>query len=209
MSYARLGSLILASESPRRKVLLKKLGIPFRIIPSQLAEPPPGLLTPVAYSRKLALAKAQGVARNLSEGLVLGADTIVVHRGKILGKPVDFAQGCRMLGVLQGTTHRVITAVALVDAKSQKATVRHAVSIVTMRRLSPEAIARHAAKNLDKAGSYAVQEKRDGLVTKIQGSYTNVVGFPLELVRKLLKGLGPLKPGGSLSGRLRRRAVLS
>lgn len=196
-------ALILASESPRRKALLKTLRISFKVIPSRLTESPPGVLTPVVYTRKLALAKAQIVAQNLSEGLVLGADTVVVHGGKILGKPSDFSDGCRMLGKLQGTTHRVVTAVALVDAQSKKAKVKHTVSRVTMRRLSPEEIARCAANNLDKAGSYAVQEKQDKLVTKIQGSYTNVVGLPMELVKKLLK------EAASPSGSLKRRAAPS
>ncbi len=152
-----------------------------------MLEPPPGLLSPVAYTKKLALAKAQVVARQVGDGLVLAADTVVVHRGRIFGKPTDFSEACRILSQLQGTTHQVITAVALVNAKTLKPKVAHAVSRVTMRRLSPDEVARFARKNQDKAGAYAIQQKRDPLVSKVKGSYTNVVGLPMELVKKLLK----------------------
>lgn len=179
--------LFLASASPRRKELLRKLGVRFKVIPSHLAEPPPGWLTPSAYTRKLALAKAQVVAKNISAGWVLGADTVVVHQGQILGKPTDFADACRILNRLQGTTHRVVTAVALVHAATGKSKVGHVVSSVTMRRLTQEEVARYARKHQDKAGAYAVQEKKDPIVSKIKGSYTNVVGLPLELVKKLIR----------------------
>lgn len=179
--------LILASASPRRKHLLQSLKIPFKAVPSRLSEPPPGLLDPIPYASKLALAKARVVAKQVGEGLVLGADTVVVHRGEILGKPADLADGYRMLAKLQGTTHKVITAVALVDAATARERVAHAVSTVTMRPLPPPEIFRYARKNLDKAGCYAAQEKKDPVVRKVVGSYTNVVGLPMELVKKLLK----------------------
>jgi len=124
---------------------------------------------------------------------VLGADTIVVHKGKILGKPADLAEGFKMLTILQGTTHKVITAMALVDAATGKEKVAHAVSTVTMRPIPPAEIFRCAKKNLDKAGCYAAQEKKDPVVKKVVGSYSNVVGLPLELVENLIKSLH--KPG--------------
>ena len=179
--------LILASASPRRRQILKELKIPFTVQPSQMLEPPPGLLQPAVYARRLALAKARIIASKVTEGLVLGADTIVVHKKDILGKPTDFADACRMLHQLQGTRHKVITAVAVIDAATGKAKVAHAVSTVTMRPLTIQEIARLGKKNMDKAGSYAVQAKKDPVVEKIEGSYTNVVGLPVELLRKLLK----------------------
>ena len=179
--------LILASESPRRKELLKQLKIPFKIIPSRIAEPPPLGLDPASYTRKLALAKAQVVARRIEKGWVLGADTVVVHKNQILGKPADFAEGCRFLSLLQGTRHKVITGVALVNAETGACKSAHAVSTVTMRRLTPPEISRIARRHLDKAGGYAVQEKKDPLVTHVTGSVSNVVGLPMELVKKLLK----------------------
>lgn len=144
-------------------------------------------MKPVPYARKLALAKARIVAQQVGEGWVLGADTVVVHKGKILGKPADLAEGFKMLGMLQGTTHKVVTGIALVNAATGKEKVAHAVSTVTMRPISPAEIFRYAKKNLDKAGCYAAQEKKDPVVKKVVGSYSNVVGLPLELVKKLLK----------------------
>ena len=181
--------LILASASPRRKLLLKQLKIPFTIVPSRMLEPPPGILDPVTYARKLALAKARVVAKQAGTGWVLGADTVVVHKGEILGKPADPADGIRMLSRLQGTTHKVVTGVALVDAATGKENVLHAVSTVTMKPLSLKEIARIAPQHMDKAGCYAAQEKKDPVIKKVVGSYSNVVGLPMERVRKLLKSL--------------------
>jgi len=158
-------------------------------MPSQLLEPPPGLMDPISYARKLALTKAQLVARKLGEGWVLGADTLVVHKGEILGKPADFSEACRMLSRLQGSTHRVITAVALVQAGTSRQKVAHEVSEVSLKPLSLQEVGRIAGKHLDKAGAYAVQEKRDPIVRRIKGSTSNVVGLPLELLKKLLKSL--------------------
>ena len=152
--------LVLASASPRRKHLLQTHKIPCVIIPSHISEPPPGFMKAAPYARKLALAKARVVAKQFKEGLVLGADTVVVHKGEILGKPADLADGYRMLGKLQGTTHKVVTGVALVDAATGKEKVAHAVSTVTMRPLSPAEIFRLAKKNLDKAGATPRKKRR-------------------------------------------------
>ena len=178
--------LVLASASPRRKHLFQALKIPFQVVPSRLSEPPPGFMAAVPYARKLALAKARVVAKQFKEGLVLGADTVVVHKGEILGKPADLADGYRMLGKLQGTTHKVVTGVALVDAATGKEKVAHAVSTVTMKPLALKEIVRIAAKHLDKAGCYAAQEKKDPVIKKVVGSYSNVVGLPLEVLKKIL-----------------------
>jgi len=179
--------IVLASASPRRKQLLKEAGIPFRILPSRMIEPPAGNENPIAYARKLAAAKARLVAKKMRSGRVLGADTIVVLKGKIYGKPVDSSDACRILNRLQGSTHRVITGVALVDAATGREKIGHAVSRVTMRPMDAAEVRRYARRHHDKAGAYAVQEKRDPVVVKISGSYTNVIGLPMELVRKLLK----------------------
>ncbi len=179
-------TLILASKSPRRKKLLKPIWPSFRIIPSRVREPAPGKTQAAAYARKLALAKALQVARSCPNTLVLGADTVVVLRNKILGKPKTGNQAFRMLKALQGTTHRVITAIALVDTQTRRALVKHETSRVTMRKLTEREIRRYAHKHTDKAGAYAVQDKRDPVVTKIVGSYTNVVGLPVKLVRQML-----------------------
>lgn len=156
-------------------------------MPSRWKEPPAGKTPPVLYARTLALAKARRAATRTQKGWILGADTVVVCRGKILGKPADVRSARRMLLALQGTTHRVITAVALVDAATGKHRLAHAVSRVTMRRMSLQEISRYARKHLDKAGSYAVQERRDPVVSRVEGSFTNVVGLPLEVVKTLLR----------------------
>ena len=186
---AAVPRIILASASPRRKQLLKEWKIPFRVVPSRIDEPPPGKQTPSAYTRKLALLKATAVAKKVKTGWVLGADTIVVHNGEILGKPANLAAGRAMLERLQGTTHQVVTGIALVNARSGKKKLAHAVSRVTMRTLSLSEIARYAKKNLDKSGCYAAQETKDPVIKKVAGSYSNVVGLPMELLQKLLKRL--------------------
>ncbi len=150
-----------------------------------MAEPPPGDENPTRYARRLALAKARLVAQKIRAGWVLGADTVVVLNGKIYGKPVDYSDACRILSRLQGSTHRVITGVAFVHAETGRTKVGHAVSRVTMRPMSAPHVRRYARRHQDKAGAYAVQEKKDPVVLKIRGSYTNVVGLPMELVRKL------------------------
>lgn len=179
--------LILASASPRRKQLLKEWKIPFRVVPSRIHEPPPGKQTPAAYTKKLALAKAMAVAKKVKTGWVLGADTIVLHKGEILGKPANLAAGRAMLNRLQGTTHRVVTGIALVNAKTGKKKTAHQVTRVTMRKLTPSEISRFAKKNLDKSGCYAAQETKDPVIKKVVGSYSNVVGLPMEQVIKWLK----------------------
>ncbi len=119
--------------------------------------------------------------------MILGADTVVVCRGKILGKPAHPTQAGQFLNQLQGTTHRVITAIALIDAATGQKRVAHAVSSVTMRHLTLKEIARYSRNHLDKAGAYAVQENKDPVIVKIRGSYTNVVGLPMELLKKELR----------------------
>jgi len=182
-------ALILASQSPRRKQLLQSARIPFRTKPSGVHEPRPGSSRPHEYAKRLALKKALFIAKQHPDDWVLGADTIVVCKGKIIGKPTDTAHAKLLLKTLQGTTHRVITGVALVHARSRTQKVRHATSRVTMRSLSEKEMDQLSKKHLDKAGSYAVQEQKDPVVIRIEGSYTNVVGLPMELTQKLLNAL--------------------
>lgn len=178
--------LILASASPRRRLLLKKLRIPFRVIPSRISESS-SIRQPARLVRELALRKARAVAKMLQEGVVLGADTLVICRGKILGKPRNQKHAYRMLFSLAGTTHRVYTGVSLVDAKTGKSWITHEMSAVRMKKLPPHAILKLARKHLDKAGSYAIQEKRDPIARVVRGSYDNVVGLPVRAVRALLR----------------------
>jgi septum formation protein len=180
--------LILASASPRRRELLKRLKIPFRVIPSHIPERTKRH-APHAIVEDLALQKARAIARKVKEGVVLGADTIVVLGRKVLGKPRDSRDAYRMLYRLSGTTHHVYTGVALVDAGTRRTVVSHAKSSVRMRKMPLEMLLTLSRKHLDKAGSYAIQEKRDPIARVVKGSYDNVVGLPVSTVKVLLKKL--------------------
>jgi len=177
--------LILASASPRRRQLLKKLGIPFRVMPSHVPETSTHS-HPVRLVEQLALRKALKIAGRLEEGIILGADTVVVLHRRIMSKPKDARDACRMLGRLSGTTHQVYTGVAVVDASSGKALVSHARSDVRMNTIAPADLPKLSRRHLDKAGSYAIQEKKDPIARVIRGSYDNVVGLPVNLVKRML-----------------------
>jgi septum formation protein len=193
-------SLILASASPRRRQLLRKLKIPFRVIPSHVPETS-AHQHPVRLVEQLALRKARAVARQLPRCqallepkvpgtfVVLGADTVVVLHRRIMSKPKDAGDACRMLGRLSGTTHQVYSGVALVDAASGRSVVSHARSDVRMKKIEPGDLSKLSRRHLDKAGSYAIQEKRDPIARVIKGSYDNVVGLPVRTVKTLLKRL--------------------
>jgi septum formation protein len=179
-------SLVLASGSPQRKRLLKELRVPFRIIVPNTKEISE-LKLPQAIAADIARQKARVVAAKNPEALVLGADTIVVYRGEILGKPRNRADSARMLHMLNGHFHRVITGVALIDAASGRCYKESVVSRVKARKLSDKDLGRFVGRHLDKAGAYAVQDKNDPFIEKIVGSYDNVVGLPLSAVRRLLR----------------------
>lgn len=173
-------SLILASGSPRRRDILQQLGIPFEVRPSGVDEQVEPHWTPVEVATLLAAQKADDVCMRLAgpNHLVLGADTIVVIDGKVLGKPKDDADACAMLGTMSGRTHEVITAVAL-RARAGYRDDFHMVTRVTFRALDAAAIARYVAsgEGRDKAGSYAIQGLGAGIVAAIDGCYSNVVGL--------------------------------
>lgn len=135
----------------------------------------------------LALRKARAVARKHPDALVLGADTIVVAQGRVLGKPADLEESMRMMGDLNGRWHRVYTGVALVRHRPRRAWAEAAVSRVKARKLPPEQLKRFVGRHMDKAGGYAVQDHKDPFVEKIEGSRDNVIGLPLDAVRRLLK----------------------
>jgi septum formation protein len=172
--------LILASASPRRAELLKQIGLQFRVIPSDLPE---DFFHPVPEElvMKLALDKAKQVARNISEGLVIGADTIVVFERYILGKPSDPEDAIRMLSILNGREHSVFTGLALVEVPGERFTVTFEETKVKFRTLDIEEIRSYAASRepLDKAGAYGIQGKGAVLVEGITGCYYNVVGLPV------------------------------
>jgi septum formation protein len=195
MSAAPAAGLILASASPRRRELLERAAVAFEVRPANVPEQREPGEEPARFAGRLALAKARAVAQTAGAEpprLVLGADTIVVIDGDVLGKPADAEHAVALLSRLVGRSHRVITAVALVESATQRA--RHAVveSTVTMRPASAEEVRAYVASGepLDKAGAYAVQGAGRRFVEQIEGSESNVIGLPLEETLALLREAG-------------------
>jgi len=182
--------IILASGSPRRRQLLEMLGIPFRVVAPDVDESVRAAEQPEGYVTRLAREKARTVAAREHGSVVLAADTTVVLRGRLFGKPADPAEAADMLRRLQGRKHQVMTAVAVaLDGR-----VEHALDVtdVTFRRLSDEQIADYVATGepLDKAGAYAIQGKGAALVEGIRGDFFGVMGLPLRLALDLLARFG-------------------
>ena len=184
--------LILASSSPRRQEILRQAGYEFDIRPSSVPEEALARETPEHFVRRLAREKALEVAAESPAGsLVLGADTAVVVSGQILGKPLDGADASRMLSMLSGRPHQVLTGVCLAQAPHRILAVRHAATQVWFRRLAEAEIRDYVASGepLDKAGAYAIQGRASRFVTRIAGCYFNVVGLPISLVDELLRSI--------------------
>jgi septum formation protein len=189
---ARRGAgLILASASPRRRELLRALCPDFRVVPSDLDEAlAAGPLHEAVAA--LALDKARAVAAREGEGVVLGADTIVVIDGEALGKPADADEARAMLRRLRGREHEVVTGVAVVEARSGRAQSAAVASRVRMAEYGEAEIEAYVATGepMDKAGAYAIQGLGGSLVAGLEGSYSNVVGLPLEETARLLAAFG-------------------
>ncbi len=183
--------LILASASPRRRDLLARLGPPFEVDPAEVDEDLHGA-PPVRLARRLATVKARAVAARHPDATVLAADTIVAYHGRLFGKPVDADEARAMLEFLGGRTHRVITAVAVLPPGRRRPLIGHAVTSVTMRRISGDEIAASIARGdpFDKAGAYAIQDELLAPVATYDGCYCNVVGLPLWVSARLLGRAG-------------------
>jgi septum formation protein len=185
--------LILASSSPRRRELLTQAGFTFEVHPAHIPEDPYPNEDPIAYVVRLARAKAEAVFAEISSKetappqVVLGADTTVTLDNHILGKPTDAADAARMLRLLSGRTHRVITGVAL--ASAQRTEVAAEVTGVRFLTLSNEEIAAYIATGepMDKAGAYGIQGRAARWIPRVEGCYFNVVGLPLALVSVMLE----------------------
>jgi septum formation protein len=185
-------TIILASNSPRRKELLRQIGLDFRVDPADVDESVLPGESPEGYAVRVALDKARAAAARAGTGIVVAADTIVVLDEEILGKPADPGDAERMLKLLSGNVHRVITGLAVMDAATGKALTRASITRVWFRSLTlPEIISYVATgEPLDKAGAYGIQERGALLVDKIDGCYFNVVGLPLSLLGELLLSFG-------------------
>jgi septum formation protein len=184
--------IILASNSPRRKELLTQIGLSFSVAPADVDESVLPGESPDSYTVRVALDKARIAAERAGEGIVIAADTIVVAGDAILGKPSGPADARRMLSVLSGRGHEVITGLAVVDAATGRFTVRTSATQVWFRQLSDREIEGYVATGepLDKAGAYGIQERGALLVERIEGCYSNVVGLPLSLLGEMLREFG-------------------
>lgn len=181
--------IILASQSPRRKELLKKIVPDFKIIPSSVEEIFQPELSPRENAVAIARMKALDVSRSHPGHFVIGADTIVVLDDEIIGKPTDAADARNILRRLSGRRHQVITGVVVVNSNRMEDA---AVSEVDIRPLNDTEIARYVATGepLDKAGAYAIQGEGASIVASYSGSYSNIVGLPLDTIKALLERAG-------------------
>ena len=175
--------LILASNSPRRKRLLKKLKINFDIFPSNINESKKLNLPPVDFAKYWAEKKAIDVGKHKPKNLIFAADTIVTYKNKILGKPKDKNESFRMLELLSGRTHKVITAIIFFNKEKNILKSSHKETFVAVNKLSQNEIWNYINKNntLDKAGAYGIQGFFSVHINNINGCYYNVMGLPLSL----------------------------
>ncbi len=184
--------IILASTSPRRRQLIKLLGIPFKVVASNYHEVHHKHFTPKQLVGFLAEGKAAATAKKYPNSIIVGADTIVVHKGKIFGKPKDKEDARKMLSKFSGQAQDVLTGVCVINLSAHKKVTKVVKSKLYFRKLNKQAIENllSAGNFLDKAGAYAVQDHGAGLIRKVSGDYTNVVGLPLEALGKMLKKIG-------------------
>ena len=187
-----LPPLILASASPRRAKLLRELDLDFQVVPSAAAEILDDQLSPWELCQLNAHRKARVIAKKRPDALVLGADTLVFLDGEIMGKPADAAEARRMLARLQDRTHQVVTGVSLIHLRAYRERTFAVSTDVTFRPLTAEQINDYLSKMnpLDKAGAYAIQEHGDTIVSEISGSFSNVVGLPVEKLAEEIQAWG-------------------
>ncbi len=184
--------IILASASPRRADLLRTIGVDFEQAPSQVQERPHPDEAPPDYIIRIARAKVIAAARKIESGLIIGADTIVVLDGQLLGKPEDEEDARQMLRSLSGRWHAVMTGVALYDAGTRREVADYEKTLVRFAQLTEKEIDWYVQSQepLDKAGAYGIQALGGLFVEEIAGNYYNVVGLPLPLVYRLSRRLG-------------------
>ena len=191
-----LPSVILASSSPRRSELLRQLGVHFEVIPSSAPESESEHLSPGELCSLNAYRKARTVSKHHPDALIIGMDTVVALGPQVLGKPRNMDEAFQMMRTLQGQTHSVMTGVCLIHLRSHKQKIFFEQTIVTFRSLNDEQI-RHYYQHvnpLDKAGAYAIQENGDQIVAHVKGSFTNVVGLPVERLQDELSEFESIVP---------------
>ncbi|MFC2067185.1 Maf family protein [Chloroflexota bacterium] len=185
-------TIILASASPRRKILLEKIGLIFEVEPSNYEEDMPLRLEPHEFARKISLEKARVVAGKHKNSIVIAADTFIVFGGQILGKPHTEKAAREMLEAIRGKYHSVITGFSIIDASKNKTLSKTVETKVYIRELTSVEIDAYvkSGEPLDKAGAYAIQGLGSVFVEKIDGDYYNVVGLPLSTLTEALKEFG-------------------
>lgn len=184
--------IYLASSSPRREMLLRQIGVPFTRLVKPVDESVDPNLSPARQVEIVAERKATGVAGELNRGLVIGADTIVVCNGRVMGKPGTPAEALEMLLALQGNTHEVYTGLFLQDVATGRVAVAHEKTLVRLRRATVDELERYVATGepMDKAGAYAAQGMGAIFIEEIRGCYYNVVGLPLMRLVLMLRQFG-------------------
>ena len=193
--------LVLASASPRRQEILRNAGLRFVVHPTDIPEVPHPGEAPREFAERMAKEKALAVFRQRPSDTILGADTVVVIDEQILGKPENQADAARMLRLLSGRSHIVITGVGLIGLQPKTGNskpdtsfqdVRSEMTLVTMDSLSDDDIRSYIATDepMDKAGAYAIQGIASRWISRIEGDYFNVVGLPMALVWRMLKQRG-------------------
>jgi septum formation protein len=185
-------SIILASKSPRRAELLRQIGLEFQTKSDGSKEILDEQLSPYELCQLNAHRKARSIAKKFPDALVIGADTLVFLEGKVFGKPNDLNEAKEMLAQLQGKTHQVVTGVSLIRQRTHLEKMFAVSTDVKFHSLGEEQIRNYLKKinPLDKAGAYAIQEHGTLIVSEISGSFTNVVGLPLDELRGELNAWG-------------------
>ncbi len=186
-----LPAIILASGSPRRSELLRQIGVDFTVVTAPTPETHADFLTPHEICQLNAYRKARAVAKKHPDSIVLGADTVVSLGARVYGKPADLTDARRMLSELQGHKHEVVTGVCLLKLRGHHQRLFVVSTSVTFRKLDTEQIDRYLAviQPLDKAGAYAIQDQGEMIVEGISGSYSNVVGLPVERLQEELRAV--------------------
>jgi septum formation protein len=184
--------LILASASPRRRVLLSEAGFTFDVLAPNISEPTLPQNQSVngkVWAETLAYFKARTISLNHPEAIVIGADTLVLHGKQIIGKPADQEDARRILTTMFGGKNQVITGLAILKSKTHQKIITHVSTTLTMREMKCEELEAYLAGGAwqDKAGAYALQEGGDKFLESMDGSYSNVVGLPMEKLNELLR----------------------
>ena len=183
--------IILASASPRRAELLRKMGYRFDVVPPDVDERVRERADPADEAVRLATAKAHEVAARVEPAIIIAADTVVALGQEIVGKPRNRRHAKEMLGRLSGTRHHVITGLCVLDTRTGRRVADRVSTAVTMTPMTEAQIGEYVQSGEadGKAGAYAIQETADRYVEKVEGSFTNVVGLPIERLREILDAL--------------------